>query len=142
MTPVTTFRSQFQAAIDTLASGLPHAKILVASIPDLYRIWLISKDNPAAPGAWAAFGCGLLFANPTSTAQADVDRRARVRQRIIDFNTALAAVCATDANCKWDANAVFSHQWSPSEISTDFFHPNATGQSALAAITYTAGYDW
>ena len=143
MTPVATFRSQFQTAMNTLRTGLPNAKILVASIPDLTRIWFIGKDNPAAQAGWASFGCATVFGNPTSTAQADVDRRARVHQRIIDLNTALAGVCASSANCKWDGNALFSHQWTPSEISTvDYLHPDLAGQSAMAAVTYAAGYGW
>ena len=143
MTPVATFRSRFRAAMNALTTGLPKAKVLVASIPDLYRIWFIGKDNPAAPAAWAGFGCGSMFANPTSMAPADVARRVRVRQRIIDLDGALAAVCAQHAGCKTDKGSVFAHQWTPSEISTvDYLHPDAAGQNTLARLTYTNGYNW
>ena len=144
MTPASTFQGEFQAAMTSLTTGLPDAKVFVGSIPDVWRIWEIGKDSPSAVAAWASFPiCNSLLANPTSTAQADVDRRARVRQRIIDFNSALATVCASFGNCKFDNNAIFDHQWVSSEISTvDYIHPNVTGQANLAALTYAAGYGW
>ena len=112
MTSVSTFQSEFQAAMTSLTTGLPDAKVFVGSVPDLWRFWDIGKDNPTAVAAWASFAiCGALLANPTSTAQADVDRRASFRQRIIDLNTALATVCASFGNCKFDNNAIFDHQW-------------------------------
>jgi lysophospholipase L1-like esterase len=143
MTPVATVQSQFEQAMDALTTGLPNAKILVVSIPDLLRIWEIGKDTPAATAAWASFPCDSVFANPTSTDQTDVDRRARVRQRIIDDNAVLAAGCALHANCKYDNDAVFQHQWTTSEISTvDYIHPNIAGQNTLASLTYANGFNW
>jgi lysophospholipase L1-like esterase len=144
MTPVSTFQDQFQQAMNTLTAGLPEAKILVVSIPDLLRVWFIGNNNPDAREAWSSFPiCDSMLANPTSTDQADVDRRARVRQRVVDFNTALATVCAEVAKCKFDGNAVFDHQWTPSEISTiDYFHPSSAGQATIASLTYAAGYNW
>jgi hypothetical protein len=93
---------------------------------------------------WALYGiCQSMLANPTSTTQTDVDRRARVRQRVIDFNTALATVCAQYANCKFDGNAVFNYQFVLSQVSTwDYFHPNTAGQGVLASVTYAAGFNW
>ncbi len=85
-----------------------------------------------------------MLANPTSTAQADVDRRTRVRQRVIDFNTQLAQACvAYGANCHFDGNAVFNYPFVLSEVSTwDYFHPNTTGQRSLASVSYAAGFNW
>jgi hypothetical protein len=85
-----------------------------------------------------------MLANPTSTAQTDVDRRAAVRQRVIDFNTALSAECsAYGSNCTFDGNAVFNYPFVLSQINTlDYFHPNTAGQAVLASITYSAGFNW
>lgn len=108
MTPVATYQSQFQAAMTTLVNGLPNARIFVASVPDIKRLWFVGKDNANARSTWSAFGiCQSMVANPLSTAQADVDRRGRVRQRVVDFNTALATVCAQYTNCRFDGNIVF-----------------------------------
>jgi lysophospholipase L1-like esterase len=145
MTDVTTYRSQLDAALTTLKNGLPNAAIFIASVPDIYRLWYIGHTSSAAVSAWNGFKvCQSMLANPTSTAQADVDRRARVRQRVIDFNTQLAQACTNyGANCKFDGNAVFNYQFVLSQVSTwDYFHPNKSGQAVLASVTYAAGFGW
>ena len=78
-----------------------------------------------------------MLANPESTAQVDVERRARVRQRIVEYNTQLAEVCATFIHCRYDGGAFFDGALSPSDISTiDYFHPSLGGQARLAAVSY------
>ena len=144
MTAVETFRSQFQQAMDTLTTGLPDARIFVASIPDIYVLWFILKDNPSAVSVWSILGiCQSLLANPTSTAQADVDRRGRVRQRNIDFNSVLAEECAQYIQCRFDNNAGFNTQFEPIHVSTlDYFHPSLVGQTLVASVTWAATYDF
>lgn len=142
MTAVATFRSQFAGAMSTLMTQASPPKVLVASIPDIYRLYTVGKNSSAARNAWSSFGiCQSMLANPQSTDQADVDRRARVRQRVVDFNAALAAVCATYSTCKYDAGAVFGYQFQLSHLSTwDYFHPNTSGQAVLADVTWRAGF--
>jgi len=145
MTDVTTYRSQLDTALATLKNGLPNAAIFVASVPDIYRLWYIGHTSSSAVSAWNGFGiCQSMLANPTSTAQADVDRRARVRQRVIDYNTQLAQACTNyGANCKFDGNAIFNYQFVLSQVSTwDYFHPNKSGQAVLASVSYAAGFGW
>jgi lysophospholipase L1-like esterase len=145
MTPVSTFRGHIDTALARLRSGLPNARVQVVSIPDLRRLWDVGRVNAAARSAWSLFGiCKAMLAKPTSTAQADVDRRARVRQRVIDFNAQLAAACAAyGPNCDFDDNAVFGYAFTLSQMSTwDYFHPNAAGQAVLARVTYAAGFGW
>jgi lysophospholipase L1-like esterase len=145
MTTVTTFRGQIDAALTTLHNGLPNARVFVASVPDIKRLWQIGSVNATARGIWGLFGiCQSMLANPTSTAAADVARRDRVRQRVIDFNTQLAQACAAyGANCKFDNNAVFGYPFILTQISTwDYFHPNTSGQLVLAQVSYAAGFNW
>ena len=143
MTAAAAYQAQFQQAMTTLTNGLPNARILVASVPDLMQLWAVGKDIPAARSVWALGICQSMTANPLSTAPADVDRRARVRQRVIDYNTALATVCAQYVNCKFDQNAVFNSAFAASDVSTtDYFHPSYAGQTGLAILTYAAGWDW
>ncbi len=144
MTPVSTFETQFRAAMQTLRAGLPNAAIFVSSIPDIKRLWYILKDNATARAVWSLAGiCQSMLANPTSTAAADEARRDRVRQRVIDYNTVLARVCGEDANCDFDDNAVFNYPFVPSQVSSwDYFHPNKAGQTVLADVTYRNGFGW
>jgi hypothetical protein len=84
-----------------------------------------------------------MLANPRSTAQADLDRRARVRQREIDFNTQLAQVCAQYVHCRFDGNTVFNTAFTASDVSTrDYFHPSLAGQTKLASVSWSAGFDF
>jgi lysophospholipase L1-like esterase len=143
MTPVETFRGQFQAAMTDLAIGSPNSKIYVVSIPDVYRLWEILHTNPAARLVWRLFRiCQSMLARPDSTDQADVDRRARVRQRNIDYNQQLQEVCAIfSATCRYDGGAVFDTNFVASDVSTrDYFHPSAAGQTKLARVSWKAGY--
>ena len=114
--------------------------MLVLSIPDIYNLWYILKDNSSARTTWSLFSiCQSMLANPLSTTQADVDRRAAVRQRNIDFNTQLQAVCAAYSQCKFDANAVFNTGFVVSDVSPiDYFHPSISGQAKLAGVAWTA----
>jgi len=145
MTSIGTFRGHVNTALGRLRSGLPAARVLVISIPDVRRLWEVGKGNSSARSAWSLFGiCQSMLANPTSTAPADVDRRARVRQRVIDYNSQLAQACAAyGPNCMFDGNAVFGYPFVLSQVSTwDYFHPNTTGQAVLASVTYAAGFGW
>lgn len=140
MTAVTTFRSQFNAAMQTLNKRAPKAKVYVLSIPDIYNLWSILKDNSSARTTWSLFSiCQSMLANPSSTAQADIDRRAAVRQRNIDFNTQLQQVCAAYPQCSFDNNAVFNTAFVTSDVSTiDYFHPSVAGQAKLAGVAWNA----
>jgi lysophospholipase L1-like esterase len=145
MTPTATFRSRIDGALAALRSGVPGVRVLVVSVPDLKRLWFIGKDNSSARSAWSTFGiCKSMLANPTSTSAADTARRDRVRQRVIEYNGALAASCAAfGANCRFDGNAAFNYPFALNQVTTwDYFHPNAEGQRVLAAISYAQGFGW
>lgn len=144
MTPVATFETRFREAMTTLTTGLPGAAVFVSSIPDLKRLWEIGRSSFAARTAWSLFDiCQSMLARPTSTAQADVERRDRVRARVVAYNEVLARVCGEQPACRFDGNAVFSFPFSLSHVSGwDYFHPNTNGQQMLAQVTYAAGFGW
>lgn len=143
MTSVADFGAQFQAAMETITTGSPTTYVYVVSIPDAYQLWNLFHNSWWARVVWSVGNiCQSLLANPTSNQAADVQRRADVRQRNIDYNTQLANVCATFDKCRFDGNAVFNTQFAKSDISGDYFHPSIAGQAKLAAVTWAAGYTW
>jgi PKD repeat protein len=144
MTSVSDFRAQFSTAMTTLTAGSPNTYVYVVSLPDAYQLWNLFKGDFWARFIWSVGNiCQSLLANPTSTQQADVERRQQVRQRNIDYNTQLAEVCASFASrCRFDNNAVFNTQFVKSDVSGDYFHPSVAGQAKLAATTWSAGYTW
>jgi lysophospholipase L1-like esterase len=144
MTPVATFAAQLSSALAALSAGLPDARIFVVSVPDIFNLWAIYKDSFTARLVWSFAGiCQSMLARPGSTAQADADRRARVRQRVVDYNAQLSQICASFVHCRFDGNAVFGTAFARSDVTTrDYFHPSLSGQARLAAITWAATFDF
>ena len=138
MTPVATFRAQFEQALASLNASLPSSRVFVSSIPDIHQLFSLYRYDLGANAVWAVAGiCQSMLAWPFSNLPADVARRARVRQRNIDYNTQLAQVCAAYTQCRFDSNAVFNTPFVRSDVTTrDYFHPSVNGQAKLAAVTW------
>ena len=137
MTSPTVFRARVDQALTTIYAARPGTRMLVTSIPDLYRLWQVAHTNSVAQLVWSAGFCRTMLDNPTSMSAVDQARRSRVRARVISFNDQLAASCRTHPGCRYDGGAVFSHQFAITDLSGfDFFHPNAAGQKTLASITW------
>ena len=76
-------------------ASLPSSRVFVSSIPDIYQLFSLYRYDLGANAVWAIAGiCQSMLAYPFSNLPGDVARRARVRQRNIDYNTQLAQVCA------------------------------------------------
>lgn len=144
MTPTIDFEAQFGAALSTISSGLPDARISVVSVPRIYQLWNALKGNPAARSVWTRFSiCQSMLASPTSTAQEDVERRMRVDARNREYNAALRAVCAEYVHCDYDDDGIFDYAFQPAHVSTrDYFHPSISGQAVLAAESWAATFDF
>ncbi|MBM7843520.1 SGNH/GDSL hydrolase family protein [Herpetosiphon giganteus] len=143
MTSVADYRAQLVSGLNQLTTNEPEARIFIASIPDVFKVWQTFKDNPAARGIWNQFGvCQAMFANPESTAPADMERRQRVRQRIIDFNSQLSEVCSGYLRCRFDQNLLFNSAISPTLVTADFYHPSIAGQRTLASNLAQASFDF
>lgn len=141
MTEVIDFRLQFETAMARLASDSPNTNIYLSSIPNVYHLWELFKGNWWARLIWSAGNiCQSLLANPTSTNQTDVARRAMVAERNVDYNAQLAQVCAAYATCRWDGNAAYNTVFTTSDASGDYFHPSIAGQAKLAAVSWAASY--
>ncbi|MGN9840253.1 GDSL-type esterase/lipase family protein [Nonomuraea sp. H19] len=145
MTPVQTYRRRMDAALAELRAGMPRARVLIASIPDLRRLWQVGKGNPLARTFWTLGRiCPTMLADPISTKRADTERRARVRARVMAYNRAAAEACAAyGPACHTDGGAVFAYPFTLDHVSKwDYFHPSAAGQRVLAERTFTNGFDW
>jgi lysophospholipase L1-like esterase len=145
MTPVATYRAQVDAALAALKAGVPGARVFIASVPDIKRLWQIDRGNWKAISVWSVGDiCQSMLYRATSDSTTDSARRDRVRQRVVDFNAQLALSCtAYGSNCRFDGNAVFNYPFVASQVSGwDYFHPSKSGQTALSSITYAAGYRW
>ncbi|MDH2426196.1 GDSL-type esterase/lipase family protein [Sphaerisporangium sp. TRM90804] len=143
MTPVSTYRTRVDRAFAVLART--GTKVFAASIPDVKRLWRVGRENVLAKSFWTIGRiCQSMLANPGSTAKKDQARRDRVRERVQDYNAAMASACAAyGPGCRYDGGAVFSYPFTLKHVSKwDFFHPNADGQAVIARATFGAGFPW
>src|SRR5690606_36260416 len=129
-------------ALRTLGDAMPDARVLVVSIPNIYRVWEVGQDNSFAVRVWRSGVCPNLLTNPTSNAKADADRRRAFRDRVTAYNRELRAACsAYGPRCRYADVADFAFDLTMLSA-LDFFHPNAAGQEALAELTYPGTFDW
>lgn len=145
-TPTTpdTLGERVRQSLRTLVKAEPGTKILVASVPDLYRVWEVAHGEERARWVWSLGLCPGLLADAGSEAVEVVSRRAGVRSVVEGYNAVLESVCAEFArNCRFDGGAVFGAGLELSDLSRiDFFHPGEAGQEALAEVTWGAGFGW
>ena len=137
MTSISAFTDQVRSALSVLHQGLPRSQIFLASIPNLYQLWSVLKGNYLAQFVWSTANlCQSMLASTNTDAE-----RQQVVERELAFNQILAQACAQYSQCRWDGNAVNDYQFSASQVSTlDYFHPNLSGQAALADITWAASW--
>jgi len=127
-----------------LSTDSPRARLYVVSIPNVYRLWALFKDDALARLAWRTLDvCQSLFEDPRSTDADDVARRRVVRDRVVAFNGVLAEVCATYIHCRFDDDVVFNDRFTADEVSPrDYFHPSRSGQRRLAEVSWAATFDF
>lgn len=144
MTSAADFRSNVDRALAVLKEGLPRARLLVTSVPDLYRLWEIGHTSARAVRAWSYGVCPSLLAGATSLAPADARRRQAVRDRVTAYNRELAGACrAYGPRCRYDGGAVHRVTFTLDMLNPlDCFHPDADGQNTLASVTYPGRFTW
>lgn len=143
MTPVSDFRNSIQQAFGLFFTNRPGARIVLSSIPNLYRVWQVAHTNARARAIWTAAGiCPSMLANPASLAKADQLRRVLVTLQIQKYNAALAAVCKAYRGCRWDGGALGRYQFTLADLSKyDYFHPAPQGHRALGVLSWAAFRD-
>jgi lysophospholipase L1-like esterase len=144
MTDPDTFREQVDSGLRVLRQGLPEARVLVASLPDLYRLWEVGRTDRRAVRAWSRGICPSLLADATSEADGDARRRAAVRERVEAYNRELREACrAYGDRCRYDGGAVHRVRFTLDMVSPlDFFHPDVEGQDKLAEVTWPRRFRW
>ncbi|WP_328313021.1 SGNH/GDSL hydrolase family protein [Streptomyces sp. NBC_00442] len=137
MTPVASFRTQFEQALHTLRAASPTSQVYVASVPDLKRLWSTGRGSPLGKQIWKLGICQSMLADADDLGAAASTRRGEVYERVVAYNEVLRDVCAKDRACRYDGGAVFSYAFTGTQLSPwDWFHPSKDGQAHLAKIAY------
>ncbi|MBM9509629.1 SGNH/GDSL hydrolase family protein [Actinacidiphila acididurans] len=135
MTTVDAFRSAFGATLAYLHKVLPATQVLVASVPDLRRLYSVGVTNPLEKQLWRLGLCPSMLKDADSHSASAQARRTRVYDRVVAYNGVLRQVCANYERCRYDNGAVFGYRFTPDELSKwDWFHPNEKGQTELARL--------
>ena len=155
MTSPDAYETQLREALAFVAAERPAAMVQVSSVPDVYRLWEVLRDDPIAVAFWNGTGvfppvvpCQSLLAEATSDAPADQARRDAVRERSRAYNARAEQVCAEFVRCRFDDGAVWRFTNDPERFgaehisAVDFFHPSFEGQRQLAAVAWESGFDW
>ncbi|MER6047421.1 SGNH/GDSL hydrolase family protein [Streptomyces sp. NPDC001793] len=136
MTSPADFRAGFERSLKTLRRSLPRTQVYVAAVPDLLRLWSEGRRNELGKQVWKLGICGSMLRDPDDLTKSAQDRRTLVRERVMAYNEALAAVCARDALCRFD-RSVFDYRFTGRQLSTwDWFHPGPSGQQELAELAF------
>ena len=96
MTPVATFAAQVRLRASD-AEGRAGDAVRLRRLGPRHQAAVAGREGLVRPRAraWSLFGvCQSMLANPRSTTTADIARRARVQQRVRDYNAVLASACA------------------------------------------------
>jgi lysophospholipase L1-like esterase len=138
MTSVADFRAQFTTTMNVLATGLPAGShVFVSSIPDVYKLWALLRNDAAAQLVWAIAGICQSMLSPFNTEQ----NRQTVRTREQVFNQVLREVCGQYTMCRFDDLAVFNYHFTAGQVSRlDYFHPSLSGQAMLGSMTWSRSW--
>lgn len=131
------FTEHLKTTLDSLVTANPKVKITMSALPDVYRLWQLSKDTASCRKAWNFIGlCKGLLASDLSNAQ-----RTAFKERWDHANSNMASVAAMfPQNIKF-SDAVATYAFDKDQISSnDCFHPSTKGQSVLAQKTWEEGW--
>jgi hypothetical protein len=137
--------TQFTAVIEQLAaqseSLIP--KVLVASIPNLYRVWEVGHVNASMVAGWEVRHLPVCWPSPPESEHpGDVAARAQVT-RVEDYNALLSGVCGSDAYksfCKYGGGAVIDYGFALEHLSTwDCVNPTSTDRPNWPGVTWQGG---
>ncbi|MGC0238681.1 SGNH/GDSL hydrolase family protein [Arthrobacter sp. SD76] len=137
MTEVETFREHVNNALQTLDRMRPRPQVFVSSIPNIYQLWSVLKDNEVARLVWSAAQiCQSMLASTNTP-----EMRQQVLDREIAFNAVLEQTCVQYKSCRTDGGAVFGYAFNANDVSRlDYFHPSLQGQANLAEVTWKAAW--
>jgi hypothetical protein len=137
MTSEQDFRNQIRAGFQTLATGLPKARIFVSSIPNIYQLWSVLHTSSAAQFVWSVANICQSMLSTSNTEQARLDVQAHETK----LNAILEQECALVANCRFDNYAIYNYKFTASDVSyLDYFHPSLRRQAILARVTRSSSW--
>ncbi len=132
------YREKVAAALETLAAGLPTARIFVVSqwgTLDSY-VRAVSSFDLGTRLTHAGRGPCSIFA--PRTGKVVPQHVAYVRRMTNGYHAAFAAACASVPTCRYDGGAARRIVLAPSDLAHRFEHLSVHGLAKLAAVEWAA----
>jgi lysophospholipase L1-like esterase len=134
------FRSQFSATLQRLASGLPQARIFVVGQALNYDrvVKLMMQLSTAARLMHASRGICSIFAPQSAPAPGSVvpAHLNYVKQIMHGIDVQLAAACAQVAQCTYDGDTAQHLTGTAADLTSRLDHLSATGLAKFAALEW------
>jgi lysophospholipase L1-like esterase len=139
-TRYTDYQARTTAALQTLAKGLPKARILAVSkwgTLDSY-INAVQSYGMAARLTHAGKGPCSIFA--PKTGKVVPEHVSYVRRMTNGYHAAFAAACAAVPTCRYDGGAARRIALRPADLAHRYEHLSVQGQAKLAAVEWKGLY--
>lgn len=131
------YRAGLVEVMDTLASGLPKAKILFVSqwaTVATYDAAAVQIDPEHLAGG------GICDVVDPATLQIVQAKEAALQTLVNEYFAAIVDVCAAYENCSTDGGAMQSMALAPEDLSPDLNHLSVSGHAKMAAIAWDVLY--
>jgi len=147
MTQIGLYQERVAAALDSLLVAGKNSKVLISVIPNVETLRTVAKNARLlgiAPIARCQNLWELIKLCPTLTTLDDPTERAKVAQRVVDYNFALKQAVDEKVGIYGDrvrlASEPYQIAFSADDLSIDCFHPNTRGQNLLAASSWRSSW--
>ena len=97
-----TFAAHVRKTLLTVYKAAPGVRVLVASIPDVTRIWQSYRSNAEMAVRWRRPGTCPLALGPQATAST----RDQLRLMTIEYDVLLRTTCATFLSCRYGGGSL------------------------------------
>ena len=115
----------------------PKVKITMSGMPDIYRLWELSKDKSSCQRTWSFIGlCKPLLGRGVSNGE-----RLDFKARWDHANAAMETLAAQyPQHIKFSTHAETAEFTSEDISQTDCFHPSIKGQNTLSEGAWKEGW--
>ncbi|NCN40648.1 hypothetical protein GW916_05300 [bacterium] len=141
MVPVRDYHANISQVVDEVLSQSPRSKILLGSVPNIESLRNVAKDKYLHVGLTCEKMWKTIKLCHTLTTEESPNERAKIAQRVIDYNDALQDIADSRSQSYGDrvrlSRAAYGVDFTADDLSVDCFHPNVIGQEKLADVSFS-----
>ncbi len=143
------YHANIAKVVDEVLARSPQSRILINSLPNIEKLRMVAYDKRLYIGLTCEKLWKKIKLCPTLTTESDPNERAKIAQRVIDYNDALQDIVDSRTPSYGDrvrlSRAAYAVDFTENDLSVDCFHPNPFGQEKLATVSFADSWwadDW